>query len=128
MPQRQGVVQVDASPVQGDGAWVRVRRMSYGQKQTATRLLAEACGGRVPRSRAEAESQVALTTEYLTEQDAFTQQLLVESVMAWNWVDDAGQPLPLPSAEPAVVLRLTDDEVTFLATAIRGEDAEAEKN
>lgn len=128
MAQRQGSVRVPSDDVQGEGSFVVVRKIGYAQKQLASRMLADACGGRLPRRPDEAEERFTASTEFLTGNDDFTRQLLTENVLAWNWVDDDGQALPLPRAG-GVIERLTDDEVTFLARAIQGQQpAEAEKN
>jgi hypothetical protein len=128
MAQRQGTVRVDAAAVQGEGAFVVVRKLGYAQKQQATRMMAEACGGKLPQKIE--GTDVAITSEFLAGNDAFTRDLLTSNVIEWNWVDDAGKPLALPR-EAGVIETLTDDEVTFLARVIQGQEPTAvgaEKN
>lgn len=118
MAQRQGIVRIDAAEVQGEGAYVVVRKLGYVQRQQATRMMADAFGGKLPQKLDSAE--IAITSEFLAGNDAYTRQLLGENVIEWNWVDDAGKALPVPSADGSVIERLTDDEVTFLARVIQG--------
>ena len=124
MAQRQGIIRVDASDVQGDGAYVVVRKLGYAQRQMATRMMADAFGGKLPQNLQGAD--ITLTSEFLAGNDAYTRDLLTANVIEWNWVDDAGKALPVPSADPSVIERLTDDEVNFLARAIQGGQTQAE--
>ena len=121
-------MRVDSAEVQGEGSFVVVRKLGYAQRQTANRMMAEACGGTLPQKIEDAD--IAITSEFLAGNDAFTRELLMANVVAWNWVDDAGQPLPLPSADPAVIEDLTEEEVTFLVEGDPGrrERRAAEKN
>ena len=41
-------------------------------------------------------------------------------VLAWNWVDDNGDPLPQPSEVPDITDLLTADEITFINGALTG--------
>ena len=124
MAQRQGIIRVDASDVQGDGAYVVVRKLGYAQRQMATRMMADAFGGKLPQNLQ--GTDITLTSEFLAGNDAYTRDLLTANVIEWNWVDDAGKALPVPSADPSVIERLTDDEVNFLARAIQGGQTQAE--
>jgi len=45
----------------------------------------------------------------------FGLQIIQEHVLDWNWVNNAGEPLPSPSDNPDVVDELTENEATFLA-------------
>lgn len=121
------MVRVDAAEVQGDGAFVVVRKLGYAQRQAANRMMAEACGGKLPQRQEDAD--ITLSSEFLAGNDAYTRKLLMENVVAWDWVNDDGEKLPLPSANPAVIEDLTEEEVTFLTKAIQGGAAPAaEKN
>ena len=129
MAQRLGTVRVPSETVQGEGSFVVVRKIGYTQRTTASKMLAQACGGVVPTNKAAIEDKFSATSDFLMANDEFTQQLLVENVVAWNWVDDDGQALPLPREDVGTIRRLTDEEVTFLAQAIQGGlSKEAEKN
>jgi hypothetical protein len=127
MAERQGKVRVESDEVQGKGSFVVVRRLSYGQKRAATRMVARAAGGTIPTDL-KAEG-LTIDAEYLNDNDAFTGQLLQENVLEWNWVDFDGNPLRLPKDDPGVIDQLTDDEVEFLVRHINPKKAEAqEKN
>lgn len=124
MAQRQGIIRVDSAEVQGDGSYVVVRKLRYAQRQQATRMMAAAFGGTLPQKLEGAD--ITLTSDFLAGNDAYTRDLLTANVIEWNWVDDTGKGLPLPSTEPGVIERLTDDEVNFLARAIQGGQTPAE--
>lgn len=96
MPQRQSTTRVDASAVQGDGAYVVLRKLTLGE----IKALRVATGGD-------------------SDKIALTEDMVREHLVEWNWADDNGVPLPQPT-DPAVFDNVTDDELTFLAQAIAG--------
>ena len=56
-------------------------------------------------------------------------QELSQRVTAWNWTGMAGEALPEPYNAPAVLERLTDDELMWLLSAAKGnETSDARKN
>jgi hypothetical protein len=85
---------VASEQVQGEGSWVEVREIKYGEYKRARKLAADGGG------------------------EELDDQMIRDHVAAWNWVDDADQELPLPSADPAVIDDLTVLEKGFLITAI----------
>lgn len=105
MPQRQGAVRVDSTAVQGEGAYVVLRKLTVGEIKTM---------------RNEAGKEDA---------DTFTlsDDIIRARIVEWNWCDESGAPLPQPREHPEVCDSLTDDEFAFLAEAIAG-SAEARKN
>ena len=105
MPQRQNVRTVDCSDVQGEGAYAKVKSLKWGQ----IRALAQ------------------VTKDGVADIDKVT-PLLVDSVVEWNWVDDGGQPLPLPKDDASVVDDLTDEEITKLLTGMKGRSEAETKN
>ncbi len=52
---------------------------------------------------------------------------LARHVLAWNWVDWQGQPLPCPRGNSAALEALTEAELLALAKAVRGR-SEAERD
>jgi len=40
--------------------------------------------------------------------------LLAEHILSWNFVDDEGNPLPLPKDDPTVIDELTNEESEFI--------------
>lgn len=95
---RPAVVRIDASSVQGEGAWIEWRRMTYGERKDAL------------------EKWLAL--EEGPERVAFVESLLYDHLSGWNFVDEQGQPLPLPkSAADEGVLYV--EEVDFLYDTLR---------
>jgi hypothetical protein len=94
---------VESERVQGEGSWVEVKEIRYGEYKAARKMAAEGSAG-----------------------DDLDDQIIRDHVAAWNWVDDADQELPLPSVQPAVIDDLTVQEKGFLITAIF--QVESEKN
>lgn len=106
MPQRKtSTVQVDSTEVQGEGSWVRVRRLTWGEIKALSR--------RQEAIKEDQEQAIEVTDE-----------LLAEHALAWNWVDDDGAPLPQPKGNVGIIDQLTDEEFSFLADAITGNERE----
>jgi hypothetical protein len=45
---------------------------------------------------------------------------IARHIIGWNWVDDAGQPMTLPSIDHDVIGSLTGEELGFIAEALAG--------
>ena len=102
MPQRLNQATHKSDEVQGEGSFVVLRRQTLGE---TIRHAALVDAGKVPDASRDA---------------------ILACVIDWNWVDDQGRPLPLPSKGLDLDL-LTDEEVSFLVTKIiaRQEKGEA---
>jgi len=105
---RQSTVKVDASSVQGEGAFVLWKRLTWGERKAIQR---DAQAGELD-----------------------TLSMLITHIAGWNWVDGDGNALPLPTCEADLEV-LYDEEITFLADvatkALSGRlelTPEAEKN
>jgi hypothetical protein len=90
MPQRQNQVKIKSDEVQGEGSFVIFRRLTFGQTREFGPLLKD-------------------ENKYVEGVNA----LLTACVAEWNWVDDAGKPLALPS-EGLDLNTLANDEILFL--------------
>lgn len=95
MAQRQGTFRVESAAVQGEGAFVVLRRLKYG--------VISAAGRKVSAGNVTAE-----------ENDTFIRDLLKQGIVEWNWVDDEGKALPVPP-DPDDLLAT---EVNFLVEQI----------
>lgn len=105
MPQRKKTRRVDASAVQGEGAYVDVRSMRYGETADLQ------------------EEGDTLTPHELNEVNI---KLIQDKIAGWNWADENGEPLPLPATSEDVVRQLTIEEFGFLVKAItRGDPNDA---
>ena len=100
MPRRASDRRIDASKVQGEGAFVVMRALTYGESKQARQQGREA----------DDEQNLALG-----------EQLIISHIVDWNWVDDAGEGLPLPKSDPAVLHLLTVDEMNFISKALNGD-------
>lgn len=94
---------VDSAEVQGPGSYVTFGQILWGAAQDLQRRR---------------DADEIGPTEH--------QNLYVGLHVAdWNWTDAEGTPLPLPSTDPDVLRRLTQDEAVWLITQYDRE-AEAE--
>lgn len=91
---------VDASAVQGEGAYVMVRPLTYGEAKMIRQLA-----------------------DTMTEDEkvTLTETLIREHITGWNWSDSAGSPLPSPWEDRLVLSSLTVEEMTFLGEALHGD-------
>ena len=99
MGARQSTFKVSSDEVQGKGSYVLFRHMTFG-------TILEAMDKIDQKTKAE-------------EEKAFTVKLLKEAVIEWDWVDDAGAPLLLPS-EGLEIESLLTNEVMWLVEQITG--------
>ncbi len=53
-----------------------------------------------------------------------TENLFMFCIKEWNWVDDDGNALPLPSQNPEILDDLTDDETVFIMEKVMGSPVE----
>ena len=86
----------DSKAVQGEGTWVELRKLTMGEmKRIGQDVDAE---GNIP----------------------FSERKIRECVTAWNWTDEDGNALPIPSEDEAVLDALTSDEFDYLCKCIVG--------
>ena len=95
MGRRRSIRHVASEAVQGEGSWVEVKEVRWGERK-AMRKIADG-------------DQAS---------DALDDQIIRDHVAAWNWVDDADKELDLPSVQPSVIDDLTVQEKGFLISAI----------
>ncbi len=119
---------VDSESVQGAGTFVVIRKLTLGEAQQVREQAKEAETALKARRRALAEGQSSEDAPKVPDTDDFAMSLdlLTTHLVEWNWSDANEVPFPLPSADPAVMSKLTDDEVLFLVSAIRGQRQEAD--
>jgi len=99
MPKRQNTARFTSEAVQGDGSYVILSKFTVKE---AKDLYAN--------TRQEGSDQI-MDIGFAT---------LISHVIEWNWVDDSGQPLPMPRDKPEILDSLTTDEVNFLAECLTG--------
>lgn len=90
----KSVIRVDSSEIMGEGSFVTIRRMTWGQMQ-----------------------EMFPQAETLDER-AMLVQSLPNMVIDWDWVDDDGNPLPKPHGNREVLDALPDIEIAFLISAV----------
>ncbi len=113
MGRRRSIRRVASDVVQGEGSWVEVREVKYGDYKNYRQMTTKAQDMADPVAREQAGADL-------------DGQVVCENVVDWNWVDDADEQLPLPSSDPSVIDDLTVKEKGFLITAIF--EAEQAKN
>jgi hypothetical protein len=103
MPQRIHKLfrHIDASEVQGEGAFVDIVEFTHAE----------------------------MTAYFSENKDATNLDLIAARITAWNWVDDNGDPLPLPGEKPGLIHELPYEEALFLIRSARGDlTADERKN
>ena len=104
MPKRKSVKKHDTSEVQGEGSYVILSSVKVWEIR---KLRQESANPDVNQ----VEAGIVL---------------LARHVVGWNWVDDEGQPLPVPKDDPTVVDELTEEESEFLANLLVGKPKNSE--
>lgn len=93
---RQSTRKHDSTEVQGEGTWVELRKLTMGEMKRIEQDV-------------ETEGNIP-----------FSERKIRECVTAWNWTDEDGNALPIPSEDEAVLDGLTSDEFNFLCKCIVG--------
>lgn len=96
---RTAIREIKTTTLQGAGSFVKLRSLTVGEIKKVRETREEIDDGE--------KFEVGL-------------DMIIEHLLGWNWVDDDGNPLPLPSEDPAVIDLLTDEECTFLAEKLIG--------
>lgn len=127
MPQRANVRTFDSTDVQGEGSYITLRPMTLGEMLALQQEAAERqtfwyrLGRFFGRLLQRRPSPVELARRNMTR--------IIQYVCGWNWVDDEGQPLPLPGDDGRVLDRLTLPEMQFITACVNGErQSEEQKN
>lgn len=102
MPKRQSVSKISSEEVMGEGSYIKVRHLTWGETKTA----------RDAAARTE-KSGEGFGDAGLSEME----KLIEAAVVDWNWVDDQGEPMPL-FGEGTSINDLYTTEVNFLVDAI----------
>lgn len=111
MAKRQNLRKCDSEEVQGEGSWVVMRQISHGENKATIAKYGAYMGVGV----------ADIPPATLIEMQEANDDLIVKNVVEWNWVDDNGDPLPLPRNQPDIVDALTEAEAKFLGLSMRGE-------
>ena len=101
------VERVDSAPVQGEGSYVLLKKMTHGEVKAFNREMAAAA-----KSEDEMPLQIVIRTQ----------------VVDWNWSDQDGVLFPLPKDQPEILERLTEAELLFLTQNIMGVSSATSKN
>lgn len=104
MPKRKSVKKHKSDEVQGEGSYVITSGVKVKEIRKIRKLSAE------DESFDEFEGGITL---------------LGKHILAWNWVDDDGNPLPVPkdSPETDVIGELTEEEAEWLVGLLIGATA-----
>ena len=116
MSKRQSIITFDSTEVQGEGSWAKVRLVTHGEQKQITKEYGGLAGKEIKD----------IGVDNLMELQRANDALLTRNIIEWNWVDDDDISLPIPSADPDVLDRLTELEHQFLASTLKG-DAERKK-
>lgn len=135
MPQRQFIINHDSEEVQGEGSWIKLRTTTYGEGKRLRKLQIQ-----IQEELAEVEEKLEngadeKVKKKLRDQrnairerlEQMNEELLVEKIYDWNWVDNDGNPLPKPKDDPRVIEGLTNQELKFIQVQLRGSDEDRKK-
>lgn len=92
---RQSVKRYPSDKIMGKGSWVEFRKLTWGESKAFT---------------IQQENDTLTAVEKIDQ----VQTILQEHIVDWNWVDDDGNKLPLPTPDNGVFEQLNDDETSFL--------------
>jgi len=92
---------LDSSEVQGDGSFITVTSKIKWKEIRHLRNLATDETGAVDNL------QLGMDT-------------IAKMIIAWNWTDEEGIPLPVPAENPSILDELTSDEMTWLFENVQG--------
>lgn len=104
MPARQNVVKHETPTLQGDDSFVLIRRPTMGELDEIRKEVTDTN---------DTDAQLKLG-----------EKMIAKFIVNWNWVDDAGNPLPPPSHE-GVMSMLTDVEVKYILDLFLPDEAAA---
>jgi hypothetical protein len=99
MASRKSTFKVGSEEIQGEDSYVVFHQMSFG-------MVLEAMKKGEGKTKPDEEKD-------------FTERLLKDAVVEWNWVDDNGDLLPLPS-KGLVIESLLTNEIMWLVEQITG--------
>ena len=134
MPKRLAVVEVPTPSAQGEDSWVKVRKLTVEDKaaahQQAQALMQEALDMEAQAKSADtdgADPFLAIRAQkesmrLQADVGRLTLERFKAHIIEWNWVDEAGEPLPQVKDDPAVLDTLLDNEVKALNAAIGAAD------
>jgi hypothetical protein len=108
-----------------EGEWVEMFATSSVGELRAIRRLRE-LGSQLAAVKGDKDEE---SESLQLSDDAFEDlvQALAPRVVAWNWTDNAGRPMPQPDS-PTVLRMLQPEELMWLLGAAQGETPSARKN
>jgi hypothetical protein len=105
MPQRKNIQRFVSADIQGEDSWVEMSQLTVGEAR------------RINKDQGRPGADMEDVLPYY-----------VKHIYAWNWVDDDGEPLPLPKEDSEVIDRLTAAEFSFISECLAGNEAERKKS
>ncbi len=119
MPKRQTVKTVKTDEIQGEDSFVTISGVKVSEIKATRKRSLDIAARQKAADKAKAAGEDA---EDIEDFDGFGEglKMIVNHVLDWNWVDDAGNPLSKPQEDQEVFNELTTDEVTFLAELLTG--------
>jgi hypothetical protein len=114
-PTRSKVRRFEGGP-QGDAAWLSVRKILYGERKSIIDEFNELMK-KFGMDTLQDGDEIAASLSSLPDAidiDYELAQFFAQFVTAWNWVDDDGNPLPLPCEDDTVLAKLYGEEVSWI--------------
>ncbi|MDD5000878.1 MAG: hypothetical protein PHO55_07835 [Thiomonas arsenitoxydans] len=107
MPRRHNTKRINGGP-QGNDAFISVKKLAWSERDAYLEGLQKLLMDQESAFERGDSAKVADLNRAILSYAA-------ERIVAWNWVDDDENTLPLPKDKPELVDQLYADEVTFLA-------------
>lgn len=121
MAQRITNRKIDTAGLQGEGSFIVIKSLPYGTTRQLNRISAL-----MEQTEKLEELPADEKARVIDDGVAFTDKIIIESLVDWNWVDDRGEAMQLPT-KPEDLDTLTFDEVKFIIESVKG-SKEAAKN
>lgn len=110
---------VDTTDLQGEGSYVVFRKLTYGAQKEARRFVV------IGNVRERKDLTVEEIDKLIGEEEKLTIELLTTGIIDWNWEDEDGKPLPIPTKAEDLD-KFTGEEINFLVMCCMGSYPTAE--
>jgi hypothetical protein len=107
---------IETKDLQGEGSYIVVKPVSYSTAKKARAFVLNVPGDNQKARSKQAEDEIQ-----------FTEKMIFESIVEWNWTGDDDQPLPIPRKTEDLDA-LTVEEVNFIVQSITGMTGTQAKN
>ena len=113
MPKRVTTRRIETPELQGEESYIEVKLISFGMSRQIR--VFEMLGNARVRNDLKPDEIGKLVDQ----ESKLTENVIFDHLLGWNWVNDNGEPLPLPKTSGDLD-KLTLDEIFFILNCIKG--------